>query len=156
MERTKLSTLVALALLSSGIAVSAYSASGPGMNNGPTAKERGSQARADRPAAQQGDRQWASDLIGKNVTLAGGRKGEIEDFHASLAGLAEIALPNCRDEIRQVENILAGVAAAWALDIAPDLIRDGIKNFHRPRAHAPAAADADKTDERNPALELPC
>lgn len=82
MERTKLSTLVALALLSCGIAVSesAYSASAPGMNNGPTAKERGSQARADRPAAQQGDRQWASDLIGKNVTLAGDRKGEIEDL----------------------------------------------------------------------------
>jgi len=56
MERTKLSTLVALALLSSGIAVSAYSASGPGMNNGPTAKERGSQARADRPAPARGSR----------------------------------------------------------------------------------------------------
>ena len=87
MERTKLSRLVALALLSSGIMVggSAYSASGTGMDSGTTAKERGKQARddrsrADRQAAQQGDRQWASDLIGKNVTIAGDRKGEIKDL----------------------------------------------------------------------------
>jgi cyanophycin synthetase len=74
----------------------------------------------------------------------------------ALAALAEIGLPSCGDEIRQVENILAGVAAAWALDIAPDLIRDGIKNFHRPCTHALAAADADEADERNSVLELPC
>lgn len=87
MERTKLSRLVALALLSSGIAVSgsAYSASGTDMNSGTTTKERGKQARddrsrTDRQAAQQGDRQWASDLIGKNVTIAGDRKGEIKDL----------------------------------------------------------------------------
>lgn len=97
-------------------------------------------------------------MRGKRAVIV--RSGEILLVNGlnerTLATLAEIALPNCGDEIRQVENILAGVAAAWALDIAPDLIRDGIKNFHRPRAHAPAAADADKTDERNPALELPC
>jgi cyanophycin synthetase len=97
-------------------------------------------------------------MRGKRAVIV--RSGEILLVNGlnerALATLAEIALPNCGDEIRQVENILAGVAAAWALDIAPDLIRDGIKNFHRPRAHAPAAADADKTDERNPALELPC
>ncbi|SFH41124.1 cyanophycin synthetase [Nitrosospira sp. Nsp14] len=97
-------------------------------------------------------------MRGKRAVIV--RSGEILLVNGlnerALATLAEIALPNCGDEIRQVENILAGVAAAWALDIAPDLIRDGIKNFHRPRAHAPAAADADETDERNPALELPC
>lgn len=97
-------------------------------------------------------------MRGKRAVIV--RSGEILLVNGlnerTLATLAEIALPKCGDEIGQVENILAGVAAAWALDIAPDLIRDGIKNFHRPRAHAPAAADADKTDERNPALELPC
>ena len=75
MERTKLSRLVALVFLSSGIAIggSAYSA-GMDTNSGPTVKERG-----DR-SAQQGDRHWASDLIGKNVTLAGNQKGEIKDL----------------------------------------------------------------------------
>jgi sporulation protein YlmC with PRC-barrel domain len=81
MERTKLSRLIALAFLSSGIAVggSAYSASGVGTNSGPAVKERGQQVRTDK-AAQQGDRQWASDLIGKNVAIAGDRKGEIKDL----------------------------------------------------------------------------
>ena len=33
------------------------------------------------------------------------------------------------DGIRQVENILAAVAAAWALGMEPDLIRNGIEGL---------------------------
>jgi cyanophycin synthetase len=73
-----------------------------------------------------------------------------------IAMLAEIALPNCEEEITEVENILAAVTAACALGIKLDLIRDGIKSFHGSRAHATPLADAEKADQRNQALELPC
>jgi len=87
MERTKLGKLIALAMLSCGVAVgaSAYSAPGDDTRSGPAGKERGKEARddrsrSDRQAAQQGDRYWASDLIGKNVSIAGGGDGEIKDL----------------------------------------------------------------------------
>lgn len=73
-----------------------------------------------------------------------------------LAMLAEIALPDGEEEITEVENILAAVTAAWALGLTPDLISDGIKRFHGSRAHATPLADAEKANQRNRALELPC
>jgi cyanophycin synthetase len=73
-----------------------------------------------------------------------------------LAILAEIALPEGEEEIMEVENILAAVTAAWALGLTPDLISDGIKRFHWSRAHATPLADAEKANQRNRALELPC
>jgi cyanophycin synthetase len=73
-----------------------------------------------------------------------------------LAMLTEIALPDGEEEITEVENILAAVTAAWALGLTPDLISDGIKRFHRSRAHATPLADAEKANQRNRALELPC
>ncbi|HEX6007892.1 MAG TPA: PRC-barrel domain-containing protein [Burkholderiales bacterium] len=83
MERTKISRAIAWALLSSGVAVSgaAYAADSAKSTSSPT--DRGVQSRSagtDRQATQQqGDRFWASDLIGKNVQLSGGKDGEIKD-----------------------------------------------------------------------------
>jgi sporulation protein YlmC with PRC-barrel domain len=86
MERTKLSKFIALAVLSTGVASGggAYSAAGEDTRSGPAVKERDKQARddrtrTDRQAVQQGDRYWASDLIGTNVSIAG-QKGEIKDL----------------------------------------------------------------------------
>ncbi|PTR16919.1 MULTISPECIES: cyanophycin synthetase [unclassified Nitrosospira] len=73
-----------------------------------------------------------------------------------VAALAEIAFGNDVDARTEVENILAGVAAAWAFGIAPALIRQGIKDFYHARADARAIAETDKTGEQNPALELTC
>jgi cyanophycin synthetase len=73
-----------------------------------------------------------------------------------VAALAEIALGNHVDARTEVENILAGVAAAWAFGIAPALIRQGIKDFYHARADARAIAETNKTGQQNPALELTC
>lgn len=74
MERTKLSTAIAGAFLSTSVAVGgvAYGAD--------NTKRAPSESRSDRQASQQqGDRFWASDLVGKNVALSGGKDGEIKD-----------------------------------------------------------------------------
>jgi cyanophycin synthetase len=71
-----------------------------------------------------------------------------------LVALAEIALGQGMDALIEVENILAGVAAAWALGIAPDLIGQGIKDFYHAREIAKAMAEAEKTSQQNEALEL--
>ncbi|HEV7930030.1 MAG TPA: cyanophycin synthetase, partial [Nitrosospira sp.] len=73
-----------------------------------------------------------------------------------LAALAEITLGQGIDALTEMENILAGVAAVWALGVAPDLIRQGIKDFYRARADANEIADAEKAGQQNQALELAC
>ncbi len=61
------------------------------------------------------------------------RDGKIQLITGSselpLAKLTDIPLTNGGHEIPEVENILAAVGAAWALGIAPALIRTGIENF---------------------------
>lgn len=85
MERTRISKAVAWAILSSSVAVTGVAYSADNTKSTPSATERGAQSRDDRSrpqrqaTQQQGDRFWASDLIGKNVALSGGRDGEIKD-----------------------------------------------------------------------------
>jgi len=84
MERTQLSKAVAWALLSSGLVLSGAAYSAEGRKDTPSAPERAQprddRARSERQAAQQqGERFWASDLIGKNVAISGGSSGEIKD-----------------------------------------------------------------------------
>ena len=47
----------------------------------------------------------------------------------SLARLCDIPLTENGKATDQVENVLAAVAAAWALDISPDVMRTGIETF---------------------------
>ena len=47
----------------------------------------------------------------------------------SLAKLSDIPLTENGKATDQVENVLAAVAAAWALDISPDVMRTGIETF---------------------------
>lgn len=83
MERTKISKAIAWAMLSSGVALSGAAYSADNAKNPPAVSDRSAPSRDvrnDRQATQQqGDRFWASDLIGKNVALAGGKDGEIKD-----------------------------------------------------------------------------
>jgi cyanophycin synthetase len=46
-----------------------------------------------------------------------------------LGKVADIPLVRGGHAVPEVENILAAVAAAWALGIEPALIRTGIENF---------------------------
>jgi cyanophycin synthetase len=46
-----------------------------------------------------------------------------------LARLADIPLSDGGKDKAQVENVLAAVAAAWALGISPDVMRTGIETF---------------------------
>jgi sporulation protein YlmC with PRC-barrel domain len=80
MERTKVSKAVAWAILASGIALSGAAYSADNASGATSASDRGVQSRGERQATrQQGDRFWASDLIGKNISLSGDRDGEIKD-----------------------------------------------------------------------------
>ncbi|MGQ0524966.1 MAG: PRC-barrel domain-containing protein [Betaproteobacteria bacterium] len=85
MKRTKLSTAVSWALFSSSVALSGALYAADDAKSGPSAKDRGAQtrddaARSDRQVQVQGDRFWASDLIGRNVKMSGGRDAEIKDL----------------------------------------------------------------------------
>jgi sporulation protein YlmC with PRC-barrel domain len=86
MERTKLSKAISWAFFSATIAVSgaAYSAAGDdakAQTKERSAQPRDDKARNERQATQQaGDRYWASDLIGRNVQMSGGRDAEIKDI----------------------------------------------------------------------------
>jgi sporulation protein YlmC with PRC-barrel domain len=84
-KRTRLSKAVSWALVSSCLALGGAAYAADDAKSGPAAKERGSQARDDkarndRQVQVQGDRFWASDLIGRNVKMSGGRDGEIKDL----------------------------------------------------------------------------
>ena len=80
MERTKISKAVAWAILASGVALSGAAYSADNAKSATSSSDRTTQSRAHRQATQQqGDRFWASDLIGKNISLAGDRDGEIKD-----------------------------------------------------------------------------
>lgn len=46
-----------------------------------------------------------------------------------LGKLADVPLTDCGNAIAQVENVLAAIAAAWALGMEPALMRSGIRNF---------------------------
>jgi cyanophycin synthetase len=46
-----------------------------------------------------------------------------------LAKIADIPLTDGGKDRQQVENVLAAVAAAWALGISPDVMRTGIETF---------------------------
>jgi cyanophycin synthetase len=62
-------------------------------------------------------------LRGEEIFLVSG-PGEL-----SLTRLANIQSINGQVKIHQVENILAAVAAAWAIGLKPDLIRAGVEGF---------------------------
>ena len=47
----------------------------------------------------------------------------------ALAKLADIPLTDGGKSLPQTENVLAAVAAAWALEISPDVMRTGIETF---------------------------
>jgi len=47
----------------------------------------------------------------------------------SLAKLKDIPLTEYGKSPQQIENVLAAVAAAWALGISPDVMRTGIETF---------------------------
>ena len=51
------------------------------------------------------------------------------DEETSLAKLKDIPLAESGRSRQQTENVLAAVAAAWALAISPDIIRTGIETF---------------------------
>ena len=97
MKRTKLSKAVSWALFSSCLALSGAAYAADDAKSGPAAKDRGSQARDDkarndRQVQVQGDRFWASDLIGRNVkqtdhtrlSVFGGLVGAREHYTALL------------------------------------------------------------------------
>lgn len=46
-----------------------------------------------------------------------------------LASLIDIPLSEGGRVKAQVENVLAAIGAAWALDISPDVMRTGIETF---------------------------
>lgn len=70
----------------------------------------------------------AQEAQGKRAVIV--RNGEIMlatgADEVSLIKLADVPLTDGGRAIAQIENVLAAVAAAWALGIAPDLIRSGI------------------------------
>jgi sporulation protein YlmC with PRC-barrel domain len=80
MERTKLSRAISWALFSASVAVSGAAYSAAGDDAKAQTKERSAQPRDDKAAHQVGDRYWASDLIGRNVKVSGGRDAEIKDI----------------------------------------------------------------------------
>ena len=47
----------------------------------------------------------------------------------SLARLKDVPLTEGGRNVQQTENVLAAVAAAWALDVSPDVMRTGIETF---------------------------
>ena len=51
------------------------------------------------------------------------------DGEVSLARLTNVPLTLGGKDAQQVENVLAAVAAAWALDVSPDVLRTGIETF---------------------------
>ena len=64
------------------------------------------------------------------LTLAMG-----EDEEPLIETIAFIATPKgCADH--EIENLLAAVAAAWALDLSPDLLRTGISTYETDEAEA--------------------
>lgn len=80
MQRTQLSKAIAWAFLSAGMAIGSAAHSADKAQSTPSASERSNNLRNDRQAIpQQGDRFWASDLIGKNVALSNGKDGEVKD-----------------------------------------------------------------------------
>ncbi len=47
----------------------------------------------------------------------------------SLAKLADVPLTEGGQNVEQIENVLAAVAATWALGVTPDVMRTGIETF---------------------------
>ena len=47
----------------------------------------------------------------------------------ALARLADIPITEGGSNREQTENVLAAVAAAWALGISPDIMRTGIETY---------------------------
>jgi len=66
-----------------------------------------------------------------HVTLARGDQ-ETQLFHLDLELIARLLKNGL-----QISTLLAAVAAAWSLDIAPLLIRAGLKNFGQQNQHVP-------------------
>jgi len=64
-----------------------------------------------------------------HVVLARGDQ-ETQLFHLDLELIARLL----KDGL-QISTLLAAVATAWALDIAPLLIRAGLKNFGQQNQH---------------------
>jgi len=51
------------------------------------------------------------------------------DQHVELLKLAHVPLLANNSDTKQVDSVLAAVAAAWALGVAPDLMRAGVTTF---------------------------
>ena len=56
--------------------------------------------------------------------MLAGAEGEI-----SLAKLTDVPLTEGGQNVEQIENVLAAVAATWALGVTPDVMRTGIETF---------------------------
>lgn len=78
--------------------------------------------------------QGAGSIRGKRAVIL--RDGEIllvtGHHELRLVKLSEISLDHGGGDSKQVEHILAAVAAAWALDMKPAFIRAGIENLRTP------------------------
>ena len=48
---------------------------------------------------------------------------------AALTRLGDIPLTEDGKNREQIENVLAAIAAAWALGITPDVMRTGVETF---------------------------
>jgi UDP-N-acetylmuramyl pentapeptide synthase len=70
-----------------------------------------------------------------HVTLTRGDQ-ETPLFHLDLELIARLLKGGLN-----ISTLLAAVAAAWSLDIAPLLIRAGLKNFGQNKSHVVNAAD---------------
>ncbi|KAK72687.1 cyanophycin synthetase [Bordetella bronchiseptica] len=82
-------------------------------------------------AAHLAEGKRAVYLRAGRIVLAHGRDEE------ALADIAAVPLTHGGRVAFQIENVLAAVAAAWALDIPVELIRAGIETFDIDQADAP-------------------
>lgn len=82
-------------------------------------------------AAHLAEGKRAVYLRAGRIVLARGRDEE------ALADIAAVPLTHGGRVAFQIENVLAAVAAAWALDIPVELIRAGIETFDIDQADAP-------------------
>ena len=67
-------------------------------------------------------------VVDDGIVLAHGAQQDV------LLKLAAVSIPDSGDSASQLENVLAAVAAAWALGISAALIRAGIASFEVERA----------------------
>jgi cyanophycin synthetase len=96
----------------------------------------GTSAHADLIARHRADGGRAVYLRGDDIVLG------TRDTEVVVTGLSLVPLIEGGEAAWQIANVLAAVAAAWALDIPLDLIRAGIETFDVEPGDAPIEAPA--------------